>query len=597
MARTHRDHLVHRFDSWADDLRAAHDVSSGDGKVQVQRTDVERTEAEPLSVYRAQTPPPNPTTRGAMQLGSVNGRAKVRSLTMPSRTPPRVTPLMAVERTRSELSNERQLPSAWPSPVLLNSQQKRDERPALPASPWPVLGESTDDGNEQDAKVKTRESCSVKWEAHENITRNLKSEKDNSTQNSPEQLPLATSEKYQPIMLVAIILNAAFVGFEVQYFAQQALSHAKLRHRHENHGFLVGHTVFFMIFLADFFLRWYENGLVTFFRLKDRKWNMCELVLVVLSLVELVIDLLELVGIVDIDFHGKPNISAIRALHVFRVVRLLPVIEVVTLFRNLRIMLESLLDSVKHLLSVMVVFGLIFYMFGIMFTWAVFKHCHAGSDCGGDSQDLIRYFGTLDRSAMTLFMSITGGKDWGDYFEALGDLSAMTKTVYIMYMFFAIVAAMNIVTGILVECVTRTSAKEREMELREMNRVFVVCDENGSGKIDFDELKKHLHDDKDYFSAMGFNCDDDIALLSLFHTDGTLNIPEFATWFEKLRGEARAIDLALLRNDVRNLARILTKTLDELWQAMAQMADKNTTPREVSQRDASADPNFPILLT
>eukprot|EP00927_Polykrikos_kofoidii_P046924 TRINITY_DN4102_c0_g1_i1.p1 TRINITY_DN4102_c0_g1~~TRINITY_DN4102_c0_g1_i1.p1 ORF type:complete len:723 (-),score=118.73 TRINITY_DN4102_c0_g1_i1:59-2227(-) len=646
LARTHRDHLIHRFDCWAADLLAARDVCNGDAKVQCQQTDVARNETEPLSVYRAQTPPPGPTT-----LGAKRGSFTVSSI-LPSWTSPRVTPLVSVESIRCERSNSRELSSACAgsSPVLINTHVKQDAGAVLPGSfptqvssrtSWsmpahgdsvPTLLERTDEGDEKDAMIHTLVSCSAKRKAHEDHVRNLKrtssqkfkfdkkhaddyisahTRKHKEAYESKLQ-EVTTSQMYERIMLVAIVLNAAFVGFEVQHLALQAMSQPKLPQHHENPAFLVGHTVFFVVFLADLLLRWYADGLVMFFHLQDRRWNFFDLFVVAMSLVELVLDLVEVFGIAEIEIHGIANVSVLRVLRVIRVVRLLRVIKVVRFFRELRMMLHSLVGSVKQLLWVMVVFALIFYMFGIMFTWAVFQHCRTGSNCVDSDQDLIRYFGTLDRSALTLFMSISGGKDWGDYYEVMQDLSTMTKSLYMLYMSFAIVAAMNVVTGIFVECAMRTSEKDREFVIQEelhekekyvsaMDQVFHEIDVGSSGNITFDEFEKHLADDRAvaYFAAMDIDCDDAKTLFCLLDSDGSglLDFTEFLEGCEKLKGDARTIDLAVLRFEVLGLLRIITETLEELREDMGQKADKKTPPREASQLDDSADPTLPILLT
>eukprot|EP00927_Polykrikos_kofoidii_P046925 TRINITY_DN4102_c0_g1_i3.p1 TRINITY_DN4102_c0_g1~~TRINITY_DN4102_c0_g1_i3.p1 ORF type:complete len:713 (-),score=112.24 TRINITY_DN4102_c0_g1_i3:59-2197(-) len=636
LACTHRDHLVHRFDCWAADLQAAHGVCSGDREVQLRQTDVERPETVPLSVYRAPTTPPGPTTPGAVQIGSVNGRAKGRKFTMPSFMPswtsPQVTPLMPDEGTRSELSNSRELSSAsaGTSLALIKTRPKRNAGtlPLLEES-VPALRESTDECNEQEVMAATLRSCSLKRKAHEDHMRSLKRRarftfdkkhaddcisahtRKHKEKSESKLQKITTSQTYERILLVAIILNALFVGFEVQHLALQALSHTKLPDRHEIR-FMVGHTVFFMFFLADVLLRWYADGLVVFFVILDRKWNIFDLIVVVMSLVELVLDLLEVLDVSDIEIHGIANISVVRVLRVIRVVRLLRIVRVVRFFRELRMMLHALVGSMMQLLWVMVVFALIFFVFGIMFTWDVVQHCRADSNCAEGDQDLILYFGTLDRSALTLFMSISGGKDWGDYYQVMGDLSTMTKSLYMVYMCFAIVAAMNVVTGIFVESAMRTSEKDREFVIQEeihekekyhraMVQVFHEIDVRSAGIITFDEFKSHLADERAvaYFAAKEIDCDDALTLFRLLDADGSdsLDFEEFLFGCEKLKGQASAIDVELLRNDVHGLTRIITETLLEVCEAMAHRADKKTILQNVSQPAFSADPTLPILLT
>jgi len=86
-------------------------------------------------------------------------------------------------------------------------------------------------------------------------------------------------------------------------------------------------------------------------------------------------------------------------------------------FRELRMMLHSLMGSLKALMWAVLVFLMIFYVFGIAFTMAVYEESCKWSDKYTDEEQeefdaLIKDFGTLDRSCISLFMGITGGKDW-----------------------------------------------------------------------------------------------------------------------------------------------------------------------------------------
>ena len=58
-----------------------------------------------------------------------------------------------------------------------------------------------------------------------------------------------------------------------------------------------------------------------------------------------------------------------------------------------------------------------FYVFAVLFTSAVVDHLdemHKWSDEG--NADLLKYFGTIDKCILSLFMSMSGGDDWAVFY-------------------------------------------------------------------------------------------------------------------------------------------------------------------------------------
>eukprot|EP00927_Polykrikos_kofoidii_P072482 TRINITY_DN68598_c0_g1_i1.p1 TRINITY_DN68598_c0_g1~~TRINITY_DN68598_c0_g1_i1.p1 ORF type:complete len:651 (-),score=98.56 TRINITY_DN68598_c0_g1_i1:36-1988(-) len=390
---------------------------------------------------------------------------------------------------------------------------------------------------------------------------------------------LTTSAKYENIMLAAIILNAAFVGFQTQYLALKCVSNTghmvvSSQWDEQDYVFWFCHMIFFMVFLADLAARWIADGFTTFFRCSDKVWNMVDMLTVVSSMTELVLDL------AHTDPHVLVNTSLLRIVRVVRVFRVIRVIRVVLFFRELRLMLYSLVSSMKQLMWVIVVFSLIFYMFGLVFTWAVYEYCMSEDRWKQqEDQDLILYFGTLDRSAMTLFMSVSGGQDWEGYYTALGRVSAGTQAVYILYLAFTIVSAMNVVTGVFVDASMRIAEKDRDFVIQEelhektkymasMHEVFNQINASESGCMTIEEFESYLHDARAmaYFKAMQLDFEDARTVFKLLDADGSgfVDMTEFIEGCDKIKGDARSIDVALLRSDVRCLTQYVLERFPQI---------------------------------
>lgn len=82
----------------------------------------------------------------------------------------------------------------------------------------------------------------------------------------------------------------------------------------------------------------------------------------------------------------------------------------------------------------------VFYMFGIAFTSSAINFL----DTLERRQDpkyasLQQHFGSLDVSILTLYMSMTGGQNWGVYYEALTTVPGgeFTCILFIVYITFA----------------------------------------------------------------------------------------------------------------------------------------------------------------
>lgn len=234
-------------------------------------------------------------------------------------------------------------------------------------------------------------------------------------------------------------------------------------------------------------------------------------------------------------------------------------------------MISSLMQSMGSLFWAIVVFGIIFYIFGVVFTVAVTDYCRLdGRWKTEESQNLRDWFGTLDRSAVSLFMGISGGADWGDFYLELEVLSPLMQMLFILYVWFCLIAVINVVTGIFVEGAIKCAANDRETlieeELREkdvisqqllklFNELSADNDEVGTVGISKRMFEEHMKDERAqaYINALDIDFDDVETLFELLDEDGSgsVDIKEFLQGCERLKGQATSIDMAMLHHEVR----------------------------------------------
>merc|ERR1719326_2195270 len=232
-------------------------------------------------------------------------------------------------------------------------------------------------------------------------------------------------------------------------------------------------------------------------------------------------------------------------------------------------MVYSIIGSLKNLTWVMVILGVTFYLFGITITSGVTGHLTAPSDYGKDkNQELLLYFGTVDRSILSLFMSMSGGNDWTVYYEDLAHLPLTYRYFFLLFIVFTLFAIVNIVTGVFVEAALQSNLKDRDIiaheeiltkkrYLESMQDIFEEMDSDEQGTITLDEFESKLQDERviAYFNALKLDVSDARVLFRLLDTDesGEITIEEFLQGCYKLQGESRSLDMKVMQLEVKTL--------------------------------------------
>merc|ERR1712232_360338 len=99
----------------------------------------------------------------------------------------------------------------------------------------------------------------------------------------------------------------------------------------------------------------------------------------------------------------------------------------------------------------------IIYMFATTFTHAVATH--SGTE---NAEVLQEYYGTLIRSANTLFQTLSNGISWRSCAMALGEIHWVYVVIFALYVFFVNFAVLNVVTGIFCQSAIASAALDRE---------------------------------------------------------------------------------------------------------------------------------------
>jgi len=261
-------------------------------------------------------------------------------------------------------------------------------------------------------------------------------------------------------------------------------------------------------------------------------------------------------------------------LAMFRIFRLFQIIGQETeylrysnTFKELRCMVYSLGGAMWSLLwSSIIVFSLLL-MFALFFAEACINYRvqHHTAFLGGSSP-LSENFGTLKRTLLSLFKSMTGGDDWGNVYESLEPLPSLYRSLFLGFIAFSVIALLNVVTAVFVESTMQRSQNDRELMtqneiqaksefLKKMQSVFEELDEDDDGEINLTELQDRMKDRRigAYFGSLGVDVVQVGRLFSLLDTDssGSIDKEEFMFGCLRLKGEAKSLDVAVLHAEMR----------------------------------------------
>jgi hypothetical protein len=290
--------------------------------------------------------------------------------------------------------------------------------------------------------------------------------------------------------------------------------------------------------------------------------------------VEAVFDIIERVGN-ERKGGVMQNISVLRILRILRVVRVVRVIRVMKFFREMRIMVYSIIGSMKNLCWIMIILGVTLYLFSIVFTSGLTSELNIPEKWVlADNQPMIEHFGTIDKSILTLYMAMTGGDDWAVFYNSLASMPPLYRCFFLLFIFFVMFAIVNIVTGVFVESALQSNLKDRDIIAHEelqakkiwlesMQEIFEDMDHDDQGTISLCEFEKKLADDRviAYFNALKLDVSDARVLFQLLDADdsGEITIDEFMVGVYKLHGESRALDIKIMTFEVGKLLALTTE--------------------------------------
>jgi len=386
---------------------------------------------------------------------------------------------------------------------------------------------------------------------------------------------LASSQPFEHFCASILLLNAVFLGYQVQISSTDSRSN----------GMIAIECIFAFWFTVELGIRAMAFGPVTFLlHATDKAWNIFDTTIVFTTVFELWLTIF-LSNSSSVQL--LENAVLLRTVRLVRILRLLRVFRMFRFFRELRMIVTSIVNCARSLFWTVVLLVFMFYVFGVCLTQGVIAFCEQHSDCTSASHELhVRYWGSIVNSVFTLYQAMSGGVSWGEPVAPLSDAGWFFVGVYIVFVTVAQYAIVNILTAIFVEVTMSAAQNDRDAMVEEalikkeafaatMRNIFEnarsddAIDEDDVGLVALYELELVAKDPKlkSYLDALDLSLEDIRDLFILLDLDnlGRVDLNEFIDSCVRLGGPASALDVASLKF-------LVTQRLNDFMRQVAHVA-------------------------
>lgn len=348
-----------------------------------------------------------------------------------------------------------------------------------------------------------------------------------------------------------IVLNAIILGLETDWEARNFPQVKPCSFEIINVGFCVAFTF-------EIMMRFCVHGL-QFLSMPGWPWNVFDCALVGLQVFS------EIMRYIWINYLGVKHqlhyqFVVLRVMRIFRIVRVLRLVHVLHIVGELRMLLVSVAGSVRSLFWTVLLLLMLTYVFGLYLTQLVVDFKIQNPDKHDEQQELVKYYGTLSRTMLSLYQTISDGIHWHEVMDPLAShCSQWIALVFALYIAFTLFALMNVITGVFVESAMRTAEEDkRRLLINQMRQLFEGADVDHSGTISWDEFQTQMENPQmqTYLKAIDLHQEEARELFHLLDIDGSgeIDAVDFVNGCLRLHGSAKAIDFAAFLHEYRWLS-------------------------------------------
>lgn len=231
-------------------------------------------------------------------------------------------------------------------------------------------------------------------------------------------------------------------------------------------------------------------------------------------------------------------------------------VRILKLIGELRTLVMSIMGSLKSLVWAVVLLLMLIYVMGVYITQVVLDYrMNVVDEANNATKALERYYGTLGDTILSVYMAVTGGVSWFDILDPLKtEISVMLVPVFMLYVAFALLCMLNVITGVFVESALVTAKKDKDTYLvNNVRAIFEAHDKDRTGSLDWEEFQVAVESDEMRTVLRGLDIDvseaDGLFYLLDAEETGAISAEDFASGCARLRGGAKALDLAILMRE------------------------------------------------
>jgi len=315
-------------------------------------------------------------------------------------------------------------------------------------------------------------------------------------------LQVVESRAFERIVLLIIFLNVIFAGILVQ---ETTCSMWRAQQQCLNQHYLqIIQLMFASFYILELSFRIFAKKSQFFHHAGQTLYlAIFELLLTILAVVERVVSLMS----------ELPNQSFMQFtclyMALLRSVRLITFGQTSDSFQQLQDLLHSMIQTMKSLVWLFLFMAAILYAFGLMFTLAASHHFQSQQKLGVSMKsldmELRENFGSVLRSAYTLYIATTGGVDWDGVADVLAHVGAAWTGAFVVYQIVFYFAVMNVVTGMFCQAVFESANQDPKRIIRReldsmrshatnLQNVFCKIAGSNSGSFTLTELQSALED-------------------------------------------------------------------------------------------------------
>jgi hypothetical protein len=267
------------------------------------------------------------------------------------------------------------------------------------------------------------------------------------------------------ITLTMLVANSIVDGIEVDYQARTGETTGRPWMR----AFELTLCLGFVVELGVRVNRWGLKGFLS--RSSPRKWLWLQAVLAMAQVTQEFFNVRE--SWFDLAFPGSlRDRQRLRLVTTFRIFRLLHVFDCLDMAHEFHLLLTSISGALNSVFWSVLFVMIPMFVFALMLTQGVAEYKHR-DDAQDSIDELNDFFGSLDRSMLCLFWSISGGLSWSIAMRPLMNHQLILLAQgFIVYIAATVFTVLNILTGVFVNSATCAADNESEKKTVKALRNF-----------------------------------------------------------------------------------------------------------------------------